>query len=192
MQKVFFANFAPFKYSDWNLKFVANCVLRVHSEFRLVRPRSLFFEKKWKIEKRKIQILRISNERRLMLKKNEILKFEKIEICVFQQQPWDSVENFEKWKLSQKIDHADINLKISTKNGPQKLFDIKIHTPGADNALFLTYPELSTLEKTVSTSIPKCRASILEIMQFSMSIKKPEKFSTNLWKNYPQACTTTI
>ena len=29
MQKVFFANFAPFEYSDWNLKFVANCVLRV-------------------------------------------------------------------------------------------------------------------------------------------------------------------
>ena len=90
----------------------------------------VFFEKKWKIEKCKIQILRISNERRLSLKKNEILKFEKIEICVFQQQPWDSVESFEKWKLSQKIEPADINLKISTKNGPQKLFDIKIRIPG--------------------------------------------------------------
>jgi hypothetical protein len=32
--------------------------------------------------------------------------------------------------LSQKIEPADINLKISTKNGPQKLFDIKIRTPG--------------------------------------------------------------
>ena len=71
-----------------------------------------------------------SNERRLMLKENERLKFEKKWNLRFQQRSWDSAQNFEKWKLSQKIEPADINLKISTKNGPQKLFDIKIRTPG--------------------------------------------------------------
>ena len=33
MQKFFFANFAPFKYSDWNSKFDANCVLRLFQLF---------------------------------------------------------------------------------------------------------------------------------------------------------------
>ena len=65
----------------------------------------------------------------LEFEKKRNLKFEKIEICVFQQQPWDSVENFEKWKLSQKIEPADINLKISVQSGPQKRDDIKIRTP---------------------------------------------------------------
>jgi hypothetical protein len=31
-----------------------------------------------------------------------------------------------------KLEHADINLKIAAKCGPQKVNDIKIHTPGPE------------------------------------------------------------
>jgi hypothetical protein len=32
-----------------------------------------------------------------------------------------------------KLEHADINLKIAAKCGPQKVNDIKIHTPARGN-----------------------------------------------------------
>ena len=62
------------------------------------------------------------------LKKNEILKFAKTENCGF-----NILETcrkiLKKLQKLAKLEHADINLKIAAKCGPQKVNDIKIHTP---------------------------------------------------------------
>jgi hypothetical protein len=102
-----------------------------------------------------------SNERRLMLKENERLKFEKKWNLRFQQRSWDSAQNFEKWKLSQKIEPADINLKISTKNGPQKLFDIKIRTPGVKSIRWTLSPVVSPMTGKSQLKTSSIRVSVI-------------------------------
>ena len=99
----------------------------------------VFFEKNERLKNAKSNFCEFRISSASIWKKKRNLKFEKNEICVFHQQTWDSVENFEKWKLSQKIEPADINLKISTESGPQKRVDIKISTPDKVSVLFFWF-----------------------------------------------------
>ena len=109
MQKMIFSNFRPARRNRWKKLKLKKCK-NFFCEFRAVKVFGLkleirrklrfagfstffgvrkririgyrLFWKKWKIEKRKILFLRISNKRRADLKKNEIWNLQKLKFAV--------------------------------------------------------------------------------------------------------------